>query len=97
MTNNDYIDGDQCIKAALKGALVHLKDDLYFLTAETALKQKIIPENICRTAPFWIIGYETPKPIQNNEELESSFGWHNFFAKFSDHADECKDFNLRGD
>ena len=43
----------------------------------------------------WIIGYELPKPIQNKQELESLFAWHNFFVKFASNADEFKDFNPR--
>jgi hypothetical protein len=90
-----YIDADSCIREASKGHVVHLKDNLYLISAETASQQKLIPVNICSTAPFWIIGYTEPKPIQNAENLDLSFGWNNFFAKFSDNAHEFKDFNPR--
>lgn len=90
-----YIDVDHCIQEALQGNIVHLNDNLYFLSAETALQQVLIPEDVCCTAPYWIIGYELPKPIQNKQELESLFAWHNFFAEFASNADEFKDFNPR--
>ncbi|WPC33001.1 hypothetical protein [Acinetobacter towneri] len=35
-----------------------------------------------------------PKPIQNKQELESLFAWHNFFAEFASNADEFKDLIL---
>ena len=44
---------------------------------------------------FAEIGYELPKPIQNKQELESLFAWHNFFIEFASNADEFKDFNPR--
>lgn len=90
-----YIDVDRCIQEALQGNIVHLNDNLYFLSAETALQQVLIPEHVCCKAPYWIIGYELPKPIQNKQELESLFAWHNFFAEFASNADEFKDFNPR--
>jgi len=90
-----YIDVDRCIQEALQGNIVHLKDNLYLLSAETALQQVLISEQVCCTAPFWIIGYELPRPIQNKEALDSAFGWHNFFARYSGNADEFKDFNPR--
>ena len=90
-----YIDVDHCIQEALQGNIVHLNDNLYFLSAETALQQVLLPEYVCCTAPYWIIGYELPKPIQNKQELESLFAWHNFFVKFASNADEFKDFNPR--
>ena len=65
------------------------------LSAETALQQVLIPEHVCCTAPYWVIGYKLPKPIQNQQELESLFTWHNFFAEFASNADEFKDFNPR--
>ena len=74
--------------------LFFLNDNLYFQSAETALQQVLIPEHVCCTAPYWIIGYELPKPIQNKQELESLFGWHNFFVKFASNADEFKDLIL---
>ena len=90
-----YIEADQCIKKALQRSIVHLNDNLYFLSAETALLQVFIPGHVCCTAPYWIIGYELPKPIQNKQELVSLFAWHNFFVKFASNADEFKDFNPR--
>ena len=92
-----YIDVDHCIQEALQGNIVHLNDNLYFLSAETALQQVLIPEHVCCTAPYWIIGYELTKPIQNKQELESLFAWHNFFVKFASNADEFKEFNPRGE
>ena len=90
-----YIDADRCIREASKGHVVHLKDNLYLISTETASQQKLIPENICSTAPFWIIGYAEPEPIQNAEKINFLFFWNNFFAKFSDNAHEYNDFNLR--
>ncbi|VXA84259.1 conserved hypothetical protein [Acinetobacter sp. 8I-beige] len=90
-----YIDVNRCIQEALQGNIAHLNDNLYFLSAETALQQVLIPEHVCCKAPYWIIGYELPKPIQNKQELESLFAWHNFFAEFASNADEFKDFNPR--
>ena len=92
-----YIDVDHCIQEALQGNIVHLNDNLYFLSAETALQQVLIPEHVCCTAPYWIIGHVLPKPIQNKQELESLFAWHNFFVKFASNADEFKEFNPRGE
>jgi len=89
-----YIDVDHCIQEALQGNIVHLNDNLYFQSAETALQQVLIPEHVCCTAPYWIIAYELPKPIQNKQELESLFAWHNFFAEFASNADEFKDLIL---
>ena len=85
-----YIDVDHCIQEALQGNIVDLN-----LSTETALQQVLIPEHVCCTAAFWIIGYELPKTIQNKQELESLFTWHNFFAEFASNAEEFKDFNPR--
>ena len=74
-----YIDADRCIREASKGHVVHLKDNLYLISTETASQQKLIPENICSTAPFWIIGYAEPEPIQNAEKINFLFFWNNFF------------------
>ncbi|MCL6233159.1 hypothetical protein M5F03_14915 [Acinetobacter sp. ANC 5579] len=90
---HNYI--DHCIQQALKGNIVHLYNNLYFLSAETALNQVLIPEHICCKAPYWIIGYELPRPIKNKQELKSLFTWHNFFSEFASNADEFKDFNPR--
>lgn len=90
-----YIEADHCIQEALQGNIVHLNDDLCFVSAETALQQVLLPEHVGCTAPYWIIGYELPKPIQNKQELESLFAWHNFFVKFASNADEFKYFNPR--
>ncbi len=68
-----YIDADRCIREASKGHVVHLKDNLYLISTETASQQKLIPENICSTAPFWIIGYAEPEPIQNAEKINFLF------------------------
>lgn len=70
---------------------------LYLVSAETALQQVLIPEHVCCTAPYWVIGYKLPKPIQNQQELESLFTWHNFFTEFASNADEFKEFNPRGE
>ena len=92
-----FIDVDHCIQEALQGNIVHLNDDLYFVSAETALQQVLLPEHVCCTAPYWVIEYKLPKPIQNKQELESLFAWHNFFIEFASNADEFKDFNPRGE
>src|SRR5690606_23422003 len=92
-----HIDVDHCIQEALQGNIVYLDDNLYLVSAETALQQVLIPEHVCCTAPYWIIGYELPKPIQNKEALDSAFGWNNFFAEFASNADEFKEFNPRGE
>ena len=92
-----FIDVDHCIQEALQGNIVHLNDDLYFVSAETALQQVLLPEHVCCTAPYWVIEYKLPKPIQNKQELESLFAWHNFFTEFASNADEFKDFNPRGE
>ena len=78
-----------------KTQLLNVYATQHFQSAETALQQVLIPEHVCCTAPYWIIGYELPKPIQNKQELESLFAWHNFFVKFASNADEFKDFNPR--
>ena len=44
-----YIEADHCIQEALQGGIVHLNDNLYFLSAETALQQVLIPEHVCCT------------------------------------------------
>ena len=87
---------DNCIQEALQGNIVHLHDNLYLLSSETALHKKLIPENICSIVPFWIIGDELPRPIEHKQELESLFTWHKFFTEFANNADEFKDFNPRG-
>ena len=75
-----FIDVDHCIQEALQGNIVHLNDDLYFVSAETALQQVLLPEHVGCTAPYWIIGYELPKPIQNKQELEGCVAqrFHNY-------------------
>ena len=47
-----YIDVDHCIQEALQGNIVHLNDNLYFLSAETALQQVLIPEHV-----MWIYDF----------------------------------------
>lgn len=89
-----HIDVDHCIQDALQGGIVHLNVNLYFQSAETALQQVLIPEHVCCTATYWIIGYELSTPIQNKQELEPLFAWHNFFAEFASNADEFKDLIL---
>ena len=41
-----YIEADHCIQDALQGNIVHLNDNLYFQSAETALQQVLIPEHV---------------------------------------------------
>ena len=36
-----YIDADRCIREASKGHVVHLKDNLYLISTETASQQKL--------------------------------------------------------
>ena len=92
-----YIEADHCIQEALQGSIVHLNVNLYFQSAETALQQVLIPEHVWVRPPYWILGYELPRPIQNKEALDSAYGWNNFFAEFASNADEFKDFNLRAE
>ena len=42
-----HIDVDHCIQEALQGNIVYLEDNLYFVSAETALQQVLIPEHVC--------------------------------------------------
>lgn len=89
-----HIDVDHCIQDALQGNIVYLDDNLYLVSAETALQQVLIPEHVWVRPPYWILGYELPRPIQNKEALDSAFGWNNFFAEFASNADEFKDLIL---
>lgn len=41
-----YIDVDHCIQEALQGNIVHLNDNLYFLSAETDVVPLIRPLNL---------------------------------------------------
>lgn len=88
-----YIDADRCIREASKGHVVHLKDTEYLISTETASQQKLIPPEYCSTAPFWIIGYAEPEPIQNAENKFSIL--NNFLLNFLIMLMESKDFNLR--
>ena len=41
-----HIDVDHCIQEALQGNIVYLYDNLYLVSAETALQQVLIPEHV---------------------------------------------------
>ena len=41
-----HIDVDHCIQEALQGNIVYLDDNLYLVSAETALQQVLIPEHV---------------------------------------------------
>ena len=46
-----HIDLDHCIQEALQGNIVYLDDNLYLVSAETALQQVLIPDEpyqVCR-------------------------------------------------